>query len=50
MVFPEAVDAEGHKVVHCIVRRGDGGKDGGDAGGFCERGDLLEAEVGGCLG
>jgi hypothetical protein len=30
MVFPEAVDAEGHEVVHRVVRRGDGREDGAD--------------------
>jgi len=29
-VFPEAVDAEGHEVVHGVVGGGDGGEDGGD--------------------
>ena len=27
VVFPEAVDAEGHEVVHCVVRGGDGAED-----------------------
>lgn len=30
VVFPETVDAEGHEVVHGVVRGGDGGEDGGD--------------------
>lgn len=30
MIFPEAVDAEGHEVVHGVVGGGDGGEDGGD--------------------
>ena len=34
MVFPEAVGAEGHEVVHCVVGGGDGGEDCGDAGLF----------------
>jgi hypothetical protein len=32
VVFPEAVDAEGHEVVHGVVAAGDGGEDGGDWG------------------
>lgn len=31
-VFPEAVGAEGHEVVHCVVRGRDGGEDRGDFG------------------
>ena len=27
MVFPQAVDAEGHEVVHGVVVGGDGGED-----------------------
>lgn len=34
VVFPEAVDAEGHKVVHCVVGGGYGGEDCADC---CER-------------
>jgi hypothetical protein len=30
VVFPEAVDAQGHEVVHGVVAAGDGGEDGGD--------------------
>ena len=30
MVFPEAVDAEGHEVVHGVVGGGDGAEDGTD--------------------
>lgn len=29
-VFPKAVDAQGHVVVHGVVGRGDGGEDGFD--------------------
>ena len=50
MVFPEAVDAEGHQVVHGVVGGGDGGEDGGYAGGFCGGEDGLVAEVCGGLG
>ena len=32
MVFPQAVDAEGHEVVHCVVGGGDGGEDCADCG------------------
>lgn len=30
VVFPQAVDAQGHEVVHCVVAAGDGGEDIGD--------------------
>lgn len=33
VVFPEAVDAQGHEVVHGVVGRGDGAEDGADWGG-----------------
>lgn len=32
MVFPQAVDAEGHEVVHCVVRGRDGGENAGNWG------------------
>jgi hypothetical protein len=35
VVFPEAVDAQGHEVVHGVVAAGDGGEDGGDCAGGC---------------
>lgn len=47
MVFPEAVDSQGHEVVHCVVGGCDGGEYGGDAGDFGGGGDRLETEVGG---
>ena len=47
MVFPKAVDAEGHEIVHGVVGGGDGGEDGRDAGVFCRGGNGLEPEVGG---
>ncbi len=37
-VFPEAVDAERHEVVHGVVGGGDGGEDGSDCGGGGELG------------
>ncbi len=46
-VFPQAVDAEGHEVVHGVVRAGDGGEDVFDSGLFGGFGDGFEAEVGG---
>ncbi len=46
-VFPEAMDAEGHQVVHGVVGRGDGGEDMFDSGCFGGFGDGFEAEVGG---
>ena len=30
VVFPQAMDAEGHEVVHGVVGAGDGGEDAGD--------------------
>ena len=32
VVFPEAVGAKGHEVVHCVVGGGDGGEYGADCG------------------
>lgn len=30
VVFPEAMDTQGHEVVHCVVRGGNGAEDGTD--------------------
>ena len=47
IVFPEAVDAEGHEVVHLIIGGRDGGEDIAYASGFLGGGDCARAEVGG---
>jgi hypothetical protein len=45
VVFPEAVDAQRHEVVHGVVAAGDGGEDGGDWGSLrCERLFLLRVD------
>lgn len=46
VVFPDAVPAEGHEVVHFVVRVCHGREDGGDEGAFLGGGHGGEAEVG----